>query len=137
MSWKDDIASWAAKNGQEPETVGSIATGKGWEPNKYQPSMKRALFDYLDQWYTLSVKTLPAPATKNAKRRNPARSAHVQKFTKLSNGWKIWILQDKNSYTHSTVASNGTKYLEYDNNTLLDSMKIHKQLIKKLKRLHG
>jgi len=143
MGWKDDISSWASKNNQEPEIVEGNAKReikkgtkieKGWDPAKYDSStMKAALFDYLNQWYTLSVKTMPIPAT-TALRKNPIQSK-TQKFTKLSNGWKIWTVQDQRSLTHSTIASNGPKYLEYGNNTLLGSLQIHQHLIKRLKKI--
>jgi len=141
MGWEEDISFWAKKNNQEFATAERIAkkgtkTEKGWDPTKYDSStMRAALFDYLNQWYTLSVKTLPIPATK---RKNPIKSkTRTQKFTKLSNGWKIWTVQDQRSYTHATIASNGRRHLEYGDNTLLNSLQIHQPLVRKLKKLNG
>jgi hypothetical protein len=69
MSWDLDIEEWSQNNQRDAETVSGICVRKGWEPEKYLPSMKKQLFDWLDQWYTLSIKKLPPPAT--ASRRNP------------------------------------------------------------------
>jgi len=67
--WGQHIASWAAKNNKKAATVEAILKRKGWDLDKYLPSMEDDLNYYLDQWYELSVKKLPAPAT--ARRRNP------------------------------------------------------------------
>jgi hypothetical protein len=154
VGWKEDIAFWANNNGREANKVEKIAINKGWEPKKYQTSMRPALLDYLDNWYTLSVKVLPEPATKSVKnRKNPfkkysdddleakqhwdraLRANNCQKYTKLSNGWRIWTLQDENTYR--IIASDGNKYIEYANNTLYDSSKIHQRLIKQLRKNNG
>lgn len=147
MSWDEDISTWAHNNDLEPKTVGDIAIKdkkttdgkrieKGWEPSKYKSAtMKDALFDYLSKWNTLSVKTLPTPATASL-RKNPSTAQIVKKLTKLSNGWKIWTVQ-KSNYTHQTIASNDDKYINYDDNTLLTSLKTHQRLIEKLKKLNG
>jgi len=68
MSWDADIANWADRNSRNPEKVEKICIRKGWDPNSYTPSMQKNLFEWLDAWYTLSVKTLPSPATS---RKNP------------------------------------------------------------------
>jgi hypothetical protein len=135
VGWKEDIAFWADRNGRKADKVEKIAINKGWEPKKYQSSMRAALIDYLDNWYTLSVKVLPEPATKNVKnRKNPLRT-NGQKYTKLSNGWRIWTLQD--DVTYSIIASDGNRYIEYANNTLYDSSKIHQQLVEQLRKNNG
>lgn len=67
--WGQHVASWAAKNNKKPSIVKGILIRKGWDPEKYLPSMEKDLNYYLDQWYELSVKKLPTPAT--ARRRNP------------------------------------------------------------------
>lgn len=69
MSWDSDIEDWAQRHQRSPETVSAICIRKGWEPDKYHSAMKRQLFDWLDLWYTLSVKKLPTPAT--SLKRNP------------------------------------------------------------------
>jgi hypothetical protein len=131
VGWKEDISSWANRNDREVDKVEKIAIREGWKPKNYRPSMKDALFDYLDKWYTLSIKILPEPATKN--RRNPSQiKIQGSKFTKLSNGWKIWTIRD--GETHSIIASNNNKYIEYANNSLSNSLKIHHHLVKQLRR---
>ena len=74
--WRQDIVSWAKKAGRDPDEVEGILIkghkGVGWDPKTYQPSMKNDLYHYLQQWYTLSVKKLPIPAT--AVRKNPISS---------------------------------------------------------------
>jgi len=82
MSWNDDIASWAQKNGRDPKKVDRIAKKGGWDTSKYLDTMKSALFDYLDKWYTLSVKDMPAPATQL--RRNPYRRNPYKRNTSFS-----------------------------------------------------
>lgn len=129
MGWKSDIASWARQREKDPKIVEDIAVEKGWEPAKYQSSMKGSLHDFLTKWYTLSVKNLPEPAT--SKRRNPIRQKQ-QKYTKLSNGWRIWTTKETDGY--STIASNGSRYIEYTNT---NSSKMHQQLIKLLKGTNG
>ena len=69
MSWFKDITAWAKKNNKDPKIVEKIVIRKGWEPTKYLSSMRDNLHSYLDQWYTLSIKALPTPATNN--RKNP------------------------------------------------------------------
>lgn len=71
--WGPHIASWAARNDKNPSIVKGILIRKGWDPDKYLPNMKDDLNYYLDQWYELSVKKLPAPATA-ARRRNPSKN---------------------------------------------------------------
>lgn len=68
-NWKADIAEWASNHGRDPSAVESILIRKGWDPSRYLPGMKGDLFHYLNEWYTLAVKKLPAPAT--SLRRNP------------------------------------------------------------------
>lgn len=68
--WGQHIASWAVRNDKKPSAVKGILIRKGWDPDKYLPNMKDDLNYYLDQWYELSIKKLPAPATA-ARRRNP------------------------------------------------------------------
>lgn len=68
--WDQHIEQYAARNDKDPSRVEGILIRGGWEPAQYHASMKSELFDYLDDWYTLSIKTLPTPATQN--RRNPS-----------------------------------------------------------------
>jgi hypothetical protein len=79
MSWDDDIQEWSKKSGRDPSRQKNILVNEGWDPKKYQPSMKAALFDYLDKWHTLSLKNMPSPATlrKNPFARNPAPCLHL------------------------------------------------------------
>lgn len=75
MTWFSDIEEWSILNTRDPEIVENICIRKGWDPTKYSSSMKSALFDWLDQWYTLSIKKLSTPAT--SLRRNPDKKMHV------------------------------------------------------------
>ena len=122
MSWNEHIAAWASRNDRVASEVAEIAENKGWEPAKYQDSMRADLFDYLSAWYTLAVKTLPKITTKNTSesRKNPCGKRQGHKYTKLSNGWRIWTLQDGDIYT--IIASDDDSYIEYTNNTLNDSL---------------
>jgi len=129
MGWSKDIAIWARKNNKDPETVAQIAIRKGWEPAKYLPSMAEQLFDYLDQWYTLSVKALPIPATQ--KRRNPvASSLRSVTVTELENGWTIWNMPVGKKY--SIIASDGNRYLEFSDNKYRKARQIEAQLLERL-----
>lgn len=69
MSWEQDIEEWSENNDRDPTKVEKICIRHGWRPEKYLPEMKSDLNYWLDQWYTLSIKTLPQPATNF--RRNP------------------------------------------------------------------
>lgn len=136
MGWKTDIAFWASKNSRETSEVEKIAINKGWEPAKYQDSMRDSLLDFLDKWYTLSVKTLPEPATKTSNRRNPIEIAGwAHKYTKLSNGWRIWTIQEGDGY--SVIASDSNRYIEYSNNSLNDSVILHKEVVNQLRNNNG
>lgn len=133
MGWKSDIAEWARKHQQEPSVMEGIALRKGWEPSKYKASMKSSLFDFLTKWYTLSVKTLPEPAT--AKRRNPAPS-NVEKYTKLSNGWRIWTF-DSGDELFTTIASDGKSYKEFTDNDFPTAFELHGSFVKMLRKSNG
>ena len=120
MGWQEDIREWSTKNDKRAEVQERVLVDKGWDPTKYTPEMKSALFDYLDKWNTLSVKTLPAPAT--SKRRNPTPSSLKKKFTQFG-PWKIWSYPKNEGYV--TTATNGTKILEFDSNSYLEALHIH------------
>lgn len=105
--WKTDIAEWAKKHDRDPAIVENILIKKGWKPAKYQPTMKSELFHYLNEWYTLSVKTLPTPATKG-RRRNPIEVFNLE--TELASGWTIITESNKQ----------GTKFRTYAFNSQLD-----------------
>ncbi len=134
MGWAEDISSWATKNNQESETVEGIAIDKGWESRKYKNSMRDTLFDFLDQWYNLSVKNLPIPATSDLKRNPIVVQPQVKKFTKLVNGWRVWTVQQNSNF--STFATDNYEDLEYEDVTLISSMRTHHYLVEKL-NLYG
>ena len=133
MGWKNDIAEWAHKHQQEPSVMEKIAIKKGWDASKYKPSMKSELFDFLTKWYTLSVKTLPEPATSKL-RKNPTPD-NIEKYTKLSNGWRIWTLENGQLFT--TIASNGQKYKEFTDNDLNTAFKLHDSFVDILRKNNG
>jgi len=70
MSWDSDIDEYCKLRGREPQHVRTILKRKAWNKKLYQPSMKSELFEFLDKWYTLSIKKLPSPATN---RKNPIK----------------------------------------------------------------
>jgi len=69
QSWIEDVTGWARLNGRDPKKVERILLRHGWNPQRYRAEMRTNLNHWLDQWYTLSIKTLPSPAT--ARKKNP------------------------------------------------------------------
>lgn len=101
--WEKHTQEYAAKVGHDPSRVRGILDRGGWEADKYTPDMKPQLFNWLDQWYTLSNKNIPQPATKA--RRNPDYgSSFYRRFTRLPNGWTI--LTEKTAKSFVTRATN-------------------------------
>lgn len=132
MSWSKDIREWCTRNGHDPEVQENVLKNKGWDPSKYQPSMKTALYDYLKQWNTLAVKKLPTPATST--RKNPTQKKSKKflkkKFTALPSGWKIWTFKGSHKYT--TVATNGEKFMEFNGLLYPAATDIHLDLSRRL-----
>ena len=54
MGWQEDIQEWSIQNNKRAEVQERVLVDKGWEPEKYTPEMKTALFDYLTKWNTLT-----------------------------------------------------------------------------------
>jgi len=81
--WEADIEDYSDSRNKDPEKVAGILQRKGWLPAEYDSSMKKSLFAWLDQWYTLSIKNLPAPAT--ARKRNPSSKTY-RRVTNLPGG---------------------------------------------------
>ena len=80
--WEEDIQEYCHLRGREPDKVHGILLRKGWEPENYTSRMRDALFDFLDKWYTLSIKKLPVPAT--TRQKNPTTNyLHVTKLPGL------------------------------------------------------
>lgn len=102
-TWKSDVKKWAKANDRDPSVVEGILVKNGWVPAKYTASMKEQLNYYLDQWYTLSVKTLPKPATNN-KRRNPSHRFTLE--TPLESGWVVLTESNKSGNKFRTLAFN-------------------------------
>ena len=71
MSWDSDIKEWPSTHRRDVDRQKGILLDDGCDPNKYQPSMKKELFEYLDKWHTLHIKNMPQPAT-SKRRRNPS-----------------------------------------------------------------
>ena len=105
-SWLKDITSWTKScncNGCDTtqkdtsrnysiDTINNLLIDEGWNPSKYNHSMKSKLHDYLTKWYFLAEKQMPKPAT--SRRQNPALSVVEDRMdleadrrqTTLSNG---------------------------------------------------
>lgn len=66
-TWLEDVEEWAKSNNRNPSKVEAICIRHGWNPEKYTSRMKDELFDWLDDWYTLSIKKLSKPATRYQK----------------------------------------------------------------------
>jgi len=79
MKWDADVTKWAKNNRREPGKVKGLLVRSGWAPDQYVASMQQYLFYWLDQWYTLSVKNMPQPAT--TVRSNPIDSTHYVVIT--------------------------------------------------------
>jgi len=90
--WDEDISNYCKSRSREPSKVEGILSREGWESTKYKASMKDALFAWLDQWYTLSIKNLPTPATSGSSLRcNPSVSSFetYKRVTKLPDGQQV------------------------------------------------
>lgn len=92
--WDNDINEYCQSRDKDLSKVIGILTRKGWDPYNYRASMKTDLFNWLDQWYTLSVKNLPAPATKY--KRNPVEI--YRRMTTLPGGYRILTTLKQNKY---------------------------------------
>lgn len=85
MSWKRDIQDWIYTRHDSPtqnqfKKTEKVAIRGGWNPQKYKSSMRRSLHKWLTEWYTLSIKKLPEPATA---RRNPIKLNNFKKLRRL------------------------------------------------------
>lgn len=69
--WDNDIEQYCFDRNKDFDRVEDILIRGGWNPDLYQSHMIDDLYNYLDDWYTLSIKNLPKPAT--SRRRNPSR----------------------------------------------------------------
>lgn len=87
--WKEHIQVYSKSRNRDPAKVEAILLRKGWKPSLYREEMREQLFDFLDKWYTLSVKNLPAPAT--SLRRNPGKGDYLL-ITRLPGGTVISFL---------------------------------------------
>lgn len=87
-TWFEDIEEWASTNNRDPSKVEAICLRNGWIPEKYHSEMKDDLFDFLNQWYTLSIKKLPKPATyrKNPQNICPACNSNIAYVKRIFNG---------------------------------------------------
>ena len=101
--WKSIISDWSRKNDRDPSIVEGILLRNGWDPSKFDLSMKDQLIDYLDQWYTLSIKELPEPATKNL-RRNPYSNYNL--ISRLKSGWTVLTRSNSSGTKFKTSANN-------------------------------
>jgi hypothetical protein len=106
--WDKDIEDYCRSRKKERHIVIGILTRKGWNSQNYQPSMKTNLFDWLDQWYTLSIKNLPEPATK----RNPSTQVY-RRMTHLPGGWRIVTSYTNGEYL-TQVRNNGPQFVKID-----------------------
>jgi len=128
-AWNKDIEEYAHSRNKEPAKVQGILQRDGWDESNYKSSMKKALFEWLDQWYTLSIKNLPTPAT--ALRRNPViRSENYRRVTRLPHGWSVLTYLSEGVY-YTQVLNKGQHYAEI-NSTKEDADLMHTQLVKKV-----
>ncbi len=79
--WLEHIEDYSENRKKDAKRVEGILIKGGWDSSTYKSRMKKDLFRYLDDWYTLSIKTLPVPATL---RRNPSRLLEET----LHTGWR-------------------------------------------------
>lgn len=83
-----DIHEWIKKTFKKVDLerfrrIKNILRRGGWNLDKYHPSMRPELHRWLTDWYTLSVKRLPKPATL---RKNP----DINLWEEIQDGpWKI------------------------------------------------
>lgn len=133
MSWRKHIEEWSIKNNRDPDIQEDILIAKGWDPKKYQDGMKPSLFDYLTKWHTLHIKTMPEPATKGL-RRNPVLAEPIvdesYKEIIVINDWKLWVFEINRRFT--IIASNGIRYLEFDDLSPEDALEIKEALLVEL-----
>lgn len=107
--WDNDIDDYCRSRGKERQKVVGILTRKGWDSQNYHSSMKDNLFGWLDQWYTLSIKKLPEPATI---RRNPTTEIY-RRMTRLPGGWCV-ITSYVNGKYLTQVLNEGTQFVKID-----------------------
>lgn len=127
--WDKDIEEYAKSRKKDPYKVEGILQRDGWEAAKYSPSMKKALFEWLDQWYTLSIKNLPTPAT--ATRRNPTTTHKAyRRMTKLPGGWTVLTFLNNDAY-QTQVLNRGQQYAKIDRSRQ-DADLTHAQLVERI-----
>ena len=140
--WEDHIAAWANKNDREPSKVEGVLKNEGWDPDNYSASMKKELHTFLDMWYTLSIKSMPEPATY---RSNPINLNKIIKEIKaplkrfayaiLSNGWRIDTFFDRQAQSFLTIAYNNSleKELEPEySDSISESLYNHDLVVREL-----
>lgn len=119
MSWRDHVAAWAKANQREFSRVEGILIRNGWNPESYRDSMEKDLFYWLDQWYTLSVKNLPQPAT-NYKKNPISNDVYLTITEPTASGYVTYkfnyITGQKEVVEYSETLKNALKAHEGDNN---------------------
>lgn len=140
VAWQDDINLYAKRRKKDPKKIEKILINKGWEPVNYTTEMKNALFDFLDKWYTLSIKELPKPATQ---RTNPISFILFDKYclkkdsikTIISNG-KVINSKPKNAgYISIVFDVNSHKIIKsFFSRTLVDLILMHYDLVEYVRR---
>jgi hypothetical protein len=131
-TWNNDIEDYAKSRSKDPAKVEGILQRDGWEATKYTSSMKKALFEWLDQWYTLSIKNLPAPATA-ARRKNPTTVAFAESYkrtTKLPGGWTVMTFLAEDEFL-TQVLNKGQQYAKTDRSKR-DADLTHTQLVERI-----
>jgi hypothetical protein len=124
--WDRDIDDYCRSRKKERHKVIGILTRKGWNSQEYQSSMKNDLFNWLDQWYTLSIKNLPEPATT---RRNPITQTY-RRMTRLPGGWRITTSYVDNEYL-TQVLNNGLQFVRIDRSKT-DADVTHTELVERI-----
>lgn len=126
--WDKDIDDFCRSRKKERHKVIGILTRKGWNSQDYQSSMKNDLFNWLDQWYTLSVKNLPEPATTRC---NPIAQTY-RRMTRLPGGWRITTSYIDNEYL-TQVLNDGLQFVKIDRSKT-DADVTHTELVERILR---
>lgn len=128
--WDKDIIEYCQSRQKEKRKVEGILTRKGWESQDYHSSMKDSLFEWLDQWYTLSVKKLPAPATSYQPNPTEAPPKIYRHMTRLPGGWLVLTSYARGKYLTQVLRS-GAQFAKIDRSKS-DANETHMRLVERI-----
>lgn len=128
--WDRDIIEYCQSREKEKRKVEGILIRKGWELQNYNSSMKDSLFEWLDQWYTLSIKNLPTPAT--SYRSNPTKTSSkaYRHMTRLPGGWLILTSYARGKFL-TQVLRDGSQFAKIDRSKS-DADETHMRLVERI-----